>query len=90
MLQAIGFDAATVSHHTADQAVHGLGAENNQTTRGLHRVAVLNQSLNLARLYADAGQAVVAVEFELDRFTGCKRDRTHLGNDGALVAHLGC
>ena len=90
LLKASGFHRATVFHHAADQAVHGLGAENNQTAWRLHRVAVLNQGLNLAGLDADAGQAVVAVKFQVNGFAGCERDRAHLGNDGALIAHLRC
>ena len=89
LLQTTGFDGAAVFDHAANQAVHGLRAQNDQAARGLHGPLVVDQGLDLAGLHTDAGQAVVAVKVQVNRFACGQGHRAHLGNDGALVAHFG-
>ena len=89
LLQATGLQAAAVFDHTADEAVHGLGAQDDQAAGRLHGMAVVHQGLNLRGLDADAGQAVIGVKFQLHRFTRGQGYGAHVGNDGALVAHFG-
>ena len=54
-LQAMGFNFSAVLDHATDQPVHRLGADDDQPTRGLHGMAVVHQSRNLAGLHPDAG-----------------------------------
>ena len=88
-LKACGLNGPTVFHHAAHQPVHRLRADDDQPARGLHGQLVVHQRGNLAGFYADAGQAVVAVELQVNRFARGQGHAAHLRDHRALVADLG-
>ena len=82
-LQAAGiFDDASL------QAIGRLRGEDDQSAGGLHGIAVLDQRRDGGRFDANAGHPTI-VELQFEHFTGGQRHRAALGDDHAVVPHLG-
>lgn len=88
--QAVGTELAAVVDHPATQLVGRLGGENYQAARRNDCVPVLDQCVDLAPGCGDAGQAAAFAEIQRDRLAGGERHGTHVRNDHAGVADLGC
>ena len=88
--QAGSVQLTAIAHHTAVQAVGGLGGKNDQPAGCLHRLAVLDQRGDGGGLDQDIGQTAAATELQFIRFPGRQCHRPLPRNDYALVAHGRC
>ncbi len=52
-------------------------------------MAILDECFDRGRLDAHRGEAVITGKMQFKGFTRCQGDGPHLGDDYALVAHLG-
>ena len=87
--QAGGADHTGVFHHPGLQAARSLGRQDDEATGRLHRVAVFHQRSNGGRGHQHVGQVAVAAQLQLVALARRQGHGAHLGDDQALVAHLG-